>query len=87
MLYSHLILCYYFSHIDLGVLAVSGDNIKTYLTISDSELGLLATGTYIGNVAGSLILPVLFQYVKKTKYLILGATLLNAFSVCLFAFT
>lgn len=55
-----MILCYYFSHIDLGVMGVSNENIQKYLGISESDVGLLATSLYIGNVAGSLICPLLF---------------------------
>ncbi len=59
-LFVNMILCYYFSHIDLGIMGVSNENIQKYLNISESDVGLLATSLYIGNVAGSLICPLLF---------------------------
>ena len=47
-------------HIDNGVLAVSNEAIKKDLNISESGMGLLQSGLYVGNVIGSIISPVLF---------------------------
>ena len=47
-------------HIDNGVLAVSNEAIKKDLNITESDMGLLQSGLYVGNVIGSIISPVLF---------------------------
>ena len=54
--------------------------------VNESDVGLLATGLYIGNVIGSLICPWLFSKFQS-KYIIIGATILNGLSVCIFALT
>lgn len=49
-------------------------------------MGLLETGMYIGIVAGSIIMPFLFNIISP-KLLIVGATILNAGSVAVFSLT
>lgn len=52
--------------------------------MEEAEVGLLATGLYIGNVAGSLICPILFSKFKA-KHVIVTAAILNAVAVSIFA--
>lgn len=85
-LYLLIVFCYLFCHIDLGILAVSNENIIKSLKIEESAMGLLATGLYIGNVVGSLICPFLFAKMRA-KHLIVGAAIINAASVAVFTFT
>ena len=84
-LYLLIVFCYLFCHIDLGILAVSNENIIKSMDIEESAMGLLATGLYIGNVVGSLICPFLFAKMKA-KYLIVAAGIVNAGAVAVFTF-
>lgn len=84
-LYLVIIFCYLVCHIDLGILAVSNESIIKSLNINESGMGLLATGLYIGNVAGSLLCPFLFARIKA-KTILVTAALLNAVTVAVFTF-
>jgi MFS family permease len=84
-LYLVIIFCYLFCHIDLGILAVSNDAIIKKLEITEGDMGLLATALYIGNVAGSLLCPVLFAKLKAKHVLVVSAVM-NAGAVCVFTF-
>jgi fucose permease len=72
-LYILVLLCFLFCHIDTGILAVSNTLIKDYFKISDSQIGLLATGLYIGNVGGTISSPLLFARFQAKHVLVLAA--------------
>lgn len=85
LLYLVIVFSYLFCHIDLGILAVSNDAIIKTLDINESGMGLLATGLYVGNVAGSLLCPFLFSKLKA-KHILVTAAVLNAAFVAVFTF-
>jgi len=74
------------SHIDNGILAVSNELLGKDLDISDSLVGLLSAGLYLGNVIGSLITPKLLL-VMKAKTALVSASILNAIAVGVFSIT
>lgn len=75
-LYLVTLFTYLFCHIDIGVLAASNEAAKKYLgDISDSDIGLVATALYIGNVIGSLLCPSLFANMKAKHILIISAVM------------
>lgn len=84
-LYLVIMLCYLLCHIDSGIMAVSNQSIQDDLNIAEAEVGLIATGLYIGNVVGSLISPFLFAKFHA-KYILVLASIGNAVSVSLFAY-
>jgi hypothetical protein len=47
-------------HIDNGILAIAKEPIMKDLNITETNMGLLTSGVYIGNVLGSMISPKLF---------------------------
>jgi predicted MFS family arabinose efflux permease len=73
-------------HLDNGILAVSNETIKKDLGIEESDMGLLQSGLYVGNVIGSILSPVLFAKMQA-KNIIVGSSILNALFVGVFAFT
>lgn len=83
-LYLLILLCYAFCHIDNGIIAVSNETIKKSLNITESEVGLIATGLYIGNVAGSIVTPLIFAKLN-TKLIIVVSAIFNALAVSVFA--
>ncbi len=84
-LYIIILFCYMFCHIDNGILAVSNEVIKDDLKITESYVGLLTSGLYLGNVVGSIISPVLFAKFRA-KHIMVTAALMNAASVIVFSF-
>ena len=46
---------------DLGIIAVSASEILNDLNISKSDLGLLESALYIGNIIGSFLSPLMFR--------------------------
>ena len=59
-LYLIVVSCYMICHIDNGILGIAKEPIKKDLNITESNIGLLQSGVYIGNVLGSMISPKLF---------------------------
>lgn len=76
LLYSGIFLCFLFSHIDVGILSQSSDEAIQRLKISESQIGLLETGLYIGIVAGTILCPLIFSLMSP-KILIILASILN----------
>ncbi len=85
-LYLLISFCFLACHIDLGIFAVSTDVMRRYLNISASEMGLLASSIYFGNVAGSLITPFLFGKLKA-KHIIVVSAIGNGILVSAFIIT
>jgi putative MFS transporter len=85
-LYLLIAFCYLACHIDLGILAVSSDPIRHNLQITAAQMGLLASSIYLGNVAGSLIGPFLFEKLKA-KHIIVVSAIMNGILVSAFNFT
>lgn len=76
LLYSAIFLCFLFSHIDVGILSQSSGEAKDHLKITESQMGLLETGLYIGIVAGTILCPLMFSVISP-KVLIILASILN----------
>ena len=75
-LYLVTLFTYLFCHIDLGVLASSNEAAKKYLgDISESDIGLVASALYIGNIIGSLVCPSLFANMKAKHILVISAVM------------
>lgn len=85
LLYIQIVFCYLIDHLDLGIIAVSAIEIQRDLKLSESELGLLASGLYIGNVFGSVLCPMLFRKFHP-KLLMIVACILNALFLLPFTF-
>lgn len=85
-LYIFIVLSYLVDHLDLGIFAVSATEIQEDLDITESDIGLLESALYIGNIIGSLLCPVLFRVIHP-KILILVATVFNALLLLPFCFT
>lgn len=85
-LYIVMISCYMVCHIDNGILAVSNEAIKKDLNITESDMGLLQAGLYVGNVIGSIISPVIFAKIQPKKTMVVSA-ILNGIFVGAFALT
>lgn len=84
-LYILIAFCYLACHIDLGILAVSTDAIRLNLNITSSQMGLLASALYLGNVLGSLLGPFIFGKIKA-KNIIVISSIMNALMVAVFNF-
>ena len=84
-LYLIVISCYLICHIDNGILGIAKEPIKKDLNITESNIGLLQSGVYIGNVLGSLISPKLFAKIEPKKTMVASA-ILNGLFVSAFAF-
>lgn len=65
-------------------MALCSEAIKFYFNVSESDVGLLATAAYIGNVIGTVIAPFLFAKLKA-KHIIVVAAILNGLSVGAFS--
>jgi len=85
-LYFIIVVSYIFCHIDNGILAVCNETLGKDLGVSDSMVGLLSAGLYVGNVVGSLVTPKLLTLMKP-KTAIVMAAILNALAVGVFAIT
>ena len=85
-LYVMIVFCYIFCHIDNGILAVSNESLGKDLGVSDSDVGLISAGVFLGNVAGSLLTPKLLTLMKP-KTAIVAAAILNALAVGVFSVT
>jgi predicted MFS family arabinose efflux permease len=83
LLYLVIMFCYFACHIDGGVISSSNESIKKELGFSDTQIGLTATGLYIGDLLGCLLCPFLFSRFK-TKYVIIIASVLNGAFVMVF---
>jgi MFS family permease len=86
-LYLVVLLTYLCCQIDTGIFAVANDAMIKYLgDISESDMGLLATALYIGNVVGAVFCPLLFSKVNA-KYILIVSAIMNGLFVSVFAFT
>ena len=72
-------------HIDNGILGIAKEPIKKDLNITESNIGLLQSGLYIGNVLGSVISPKLFAKIEAKKTMVASA-ILNGLFVSAFAY-
>jgi len=85
-LYLVILLTYLCCQIDTGIFSVANDAMIKYLgDISASDMGLLATGLYIGNVIGAVFCPVLFSSLKA-KHILVVSAIMNGILVSIFAF-
>ena len=85
-LYLLIAFCYLACHIDIGVIAISPNQISHNLGIDTSQVGLISSAIYMGNVAGTLIGP--FLYAKlRAKHVIVVASIVNAIFVSAFLLT
>ncbi len=75
-LYAGIFLSFLFSHVDVGILAQSNEQVIMDFDINETKMGLLETGLYVGIVAGTIICPFLFS-VMSPKILIAISSLLN----------
>jgi MFS family permease len=67
-------------------LAVCNEFIGYDLGVSDSMVGLLSAGLYLGNVVGSIITPKLLLLIKPKTAIVL-ASIFNALAVGVFSIT
>ncbi len=75
-LYAGIFLSFLFSHVDVGILSQSNEQVIMDFYINETKMGLLETGLYVGIVAGTIICPILFS-VMPPKILIAISCLLN----------
>ncbi|CDW85639.1 major facilitator superfamily protein [Stylonychia lemnae] len=85
-LYATIVLCYLVDHFDLGIFAQAAASIQQDLKITQSGVGLLESGMYIGNIIGCILCPFLFKIISS-KWLIINASILNALLLCPFYFS
>lgn len=79
-------LCYVFCHIDNGIFAVSNEAVIKDLSIDESEMGLLTGALYIGNISGSLVLPLILTKFRP-KTVVIFAAIMNALTAGVFPLT
>ena len=85
-LYLTIITSFMICHLDNGILAVSNENIKKDLNITEADMGLLSSGLYAGNVVGSILSPLIFAKIQPKKTIVVSA-ILNGITVGVFAIT
>jgi predicted MFS family arabinose efflux permease len=85
-LYLLISFCYLSCNIDVGIFAISPNQISYNLGIDISMVGLLSSAIYMGNVAGTLIGPFLFAKMRA-KHVIIAASIVNALFVSSFLVT
>lgn len=86
LLYAQILLCYLVNHMDLGIISVSATEILNDLNISKSDLGLLESALYMGNIIGSFLSPLMFRKFHP-KVLIVIASIANSTFLLPFTFT
>jgi len=85
-LYLVILLTYLCCQIDTGIFAVANDAMIKYLgNISSSDMRLLVTGLYVGNVIGALFCPMLFASLQA-KHILVVSAIMNGIFVSFFSF-
>lgn len=73
-------------HLDDGILSVASDHIISDLHFTESDLGMIEAGVYLGITIGSIICPFLFEMVSP-KILLVSVTLCSACCVSIWVFS
>ena len=85
-LYVLMLLCFLFTHMDVGITAGSSTDIAKHFNITETQVGLIASSLSIGNVIGTFIAPSVFGKLRA-KHIVLLAVVLNSVSIAGVAFT
>lgn len=79
-LFTLMLLCFLFTHMDVGITAGSATDVAKHFDITEFQVGLIASSLSIGNIIGNFFAPTLFGKLRA-KYIFLLAVALNTMSI------